>query len=108
MNLHEEPFIMIKNETKKVEMRLNDEKRCNITSGDIIIFTNNLTNEELRVVVIDVKKYDDFYSLYNEYEKTEIGYKEDEVKDPIDMEKYYSKEKIKKYGVVAIRIKLIK
>ena len=38
MNLHDEPFKKIKNGTKTVEMRLNDEKRRQIKIGDTITF----------------------------------------------------------------------
>ena len=34
-----------------------------------------------------------------------MGYKEQDIADPKDMEQYYSKEEQKKYGVVAIKIK---
>ena len=106
MKLHNEPFNMIKAGTKTVEMRLNDEKRRIIMPNDIIIFTNTKTNEELKVIVLDRKVFDNFELLYNHYDKISIGYKEDEESNPKDMEMYYSEEKIKKYKVLAIEVKL--
>ena len=107
MNLHNNPFNSIMNKTKTVEMRLNDEKRILIKINEFIEFTNNVTNEKMLVKVIDVKSYQDFSLLYKEYQKEEIGYKIDEVANPDDMLLYYSKEKIEKYGVLAIRLEVI-
>ncbi len=107
MNLHNNPFNSIKNNTKTVEMRLNDEKRSLIRVNDLLEFTNNETNEKLLVKVIDIKSYKDFSLLYKEYNKIEIGYKESDIADPNDMLLYYSKEKIEKYGVLAIRIEVV-
>jgi len=107
MNLHPGPFEMIKSKIKTVEMRLNDEKRKLIKINDLIIFTNNVTFEELVVKVIDIKSYKNFSLLYKEYSKEKIGYKEEETVNPDDMLKYYSEEKILKYGVLAVRIEVI-
>lgn len=40
MRLHPEPFEKIKNGTKIIEMRLNDEKRQKVQIGDKIEFEN--------------------------------------------------------------------
>ena len=85
MNLWNDSFISIKNKTKTIEMRLNDEKRSKIKIGDIIEFTNTTTLETLNVKVDNIFKYDDFEQLYSHHDKISIGYKEDEVADPKDM-----------------------
>lgn len=107
MNLWNDSFLSIKSGIKTVEMRLNDEKRAIVRSGDTIIFTNATTKEEMAVEVINTIVYKDFVELYSHYNKLEIGYAEDEISDPLDMYQYYSKEKIEKYGALAIEIKLI-
>jgi len=106
MNLHAAPFELIRNGSKTVEMRLNDERRKNIKSGDTIVFTNMDTNEKLEVVVLKVVSFKDFADLYNHYGKCEIGYTKDGVANPDDMYMYYSKEQVQKYGVLAISIKV--
>jgi uncharacterized protein with HEPN domain len=106
MNLYQDAFELIENGSKKVEMRLNDEKRQKVTIGDLIIFTNTKTKEEIIVEVIDLKTFKSFNELYSSYEKTVIGYKKDEVANPNDMLDYYSQEQIEKYGALAIEIKL--
>ena len=88
-------------------MRLNDEKRALVRSGDTIIFSNATTKEEMAVKVINTVVYKDFFELYKHYNKLEIGYTEDENNDPVDMYQYYSKDKIDKYGALAIEINLI-
>ena len=105
MNLYPEPFDLIKAGSKTVEMRLFDEKRRKLSVGGLIVFTNTKTKEELVVEIIDLKQFDSFESLYLNYKKTDIGYKDDEVANPDDMLSYYSIEDIRKYGVVAIEIK---
>lgn len=107
MNLWNDSFLSVKSGNKTVEMRLNDEKRSLIHSGDKIIFTNPTTNEELAVTVIKTVAYKDFFELYSHYDKLEIGYTENEDEDPMDMYKYYPKDKIEKYGALAIEIRLI-
>ena len=106
MGLYTNPFELIKNKKKTIEMRLNDEKRQKLSIGELILFTNNETKEELLVEIIDFKKFDSFVELYSKYKKEELGYSPDDIANPDDMFAYYSKESINKYGVLAIEIRL--
>ena len=54
-----------------------------------------------------VLRYNSFAELYNNFDKVSLGYKEDELASPDDMELYYSKEEQEKYGVLGIEIKLV-
>ena len=105
MKLNNEPFECIKNGTKTIELRLNDEKRKLLTVGDYIEFTNRITTEKLLVEVIDLFKYNSFEELYKHFNKIEMGYSINEEANPKDMENYYSKEEQEKYGVLGIKIK---
>ncbi len=107
MNLHDNPFVNIKNKTKTIEMRLNDEKRNNIKINDKIIFTNNSTNEKLVVKVLNVYKENSFKEIYEKFPKEKLGYSKDEVASYEDMYEYYSKEKIEVYHVLGIEIELL-
>ena len=107
LNLYPEPFELIKNGLKDVEMRLYDERRKPIKIGDHIEFTNNQTGEKLSCEVVNLLKFSTFVELYKHYPKERLGYKTNQIADPIDMEKYYSKEQIKKFGILAIEIILI-
>lgn len=104
MKLNSEPFEKIKSGKKTVELRLNDEKRQLVNVGDIIEFTKLYSTERLavRVKVKAVYKFANFKELYEAFDKTALGYGEDETADYKDMEKYYSAEKQNKYGVLAI------
>ena len=106
MNLNNVPFKSIKNGTKVIELRLNDEKRKLLKVGDEIEFTNRDTNEKLLVDIINLYNYASFDELYKHLDKIEMGYTADEVADPKDMETYYSKEEQEKYGVLGIKIKV--
>lgn len=108
MKLQDEPFIKIKNGLKTVEMRLNDEKRQKINIDDDIEFTNIKTGEKLICKVLNLYKYKNFEELYKNHDKISIGYDKDEVSNSNDMKKYYAEDKINKYGVLGIKIKLKK
>lgn len=107
MKLKNEPFNKIKNGTKTVELRLNDEKRQKLNINDNIEFTNIKTSEKITVIIKDLHKYQNFQELYKHFDKISMGYKEDEIANYKDMEEYYSKEEQAKYGVVGIEIEVI-
>ena len=118
MKLNPEPFSLIKNGTKKIELRLYDEKRRKIKIGDTIVFTktgssnsttiNNSKPEQLEVTVTNLFVFDSFEELYQNLNLLECGYTKENIEKahPEDMEEYYSKELQEKYRVVGIQIKL--
>ena len=108
MKLNDGPFTNIKNGTKTVELRLNDEKRQLLKIKDLIEFTNRETLEQMLVEIENLYHYPSFDELYKHFDKVSMGYKEDEIADPKDMEEYYSKDEQEKYGVLGIEIKKIK
>lgn len=107
MDLWHESFEKIKSKSKTIELRLNDEKRALIKVGDIIEFTDTSNDQKLRCTVLELYRYADFETLYRKHDKLSIGYQENESADPADMLAYYSADKINKYGVVGIEIKVI-
>lgn len=107
MKLNEQPFNSIRKGTKTIEMRLNDEKRKLLKVGDVIIFTNLKTKEELNVKVLALHVCKSFKDLYLKFDKTKLGYEITEEANYEDMHKYYSEEDIKNFGVLGIEIKLI-
>ena len=108
MKLNNGPFKNIKNGTKTIELRLNDEKRQLLKIKDLIEFTNRETLEQMLVEIENLYHYSSFEELYKHFDKVAMGYKEDEEANPNDMEEYYSKEEQKKYGVLGIEIKKLK
>ena len=107
MKLNNGPFKNIKNGTKTIELRLNDEKRQLLKIKDLIEFTNRETLEQLLVEIENLYHYPSFEELYKHFDKVAMGYKEEEEADPKDMEEYYSKEQQEKYGVLGIEIKKV-
>lgn len=107
MKLQNGPFEMIKCGRKTIEMRLLDDKRKKINIGDIIEFVNQNNNEIIKAKVIDLHKFNTFEELYANFDKVTLGYEDDEEAIPYDMQKYYDKEKIDKYGVIGIEIEMI-
>ena len=108
MKLNDGPFTNIKNGTKTVELRLNDEKRQLLKIKDLIEFTNRETLEQMLVEIENLYHYPSFEELYKHFDKVSTGYKEEDVADPKHMEEYYSKEEQEKYGVLGIEIKKLK
>lgn len=106
MKLNPEPFEMIENGQKTVELRLWDEKRRNIKAGDEIVFTNTADGRTLCVTVTGIHRFNSFEELYRSLPLLQCGYTEETVKtaSPSDMEAYYSVEEQQKYGVVGIEI----
>ena len=107
MKLNKEPFDAIKKGLKRVEMRLWDEKRRGILTGDQILFTQRESNCTVLARVVGLKKFNSFEELYAAYDKCVLGYEENEAAQPSDMSRYYSKEEIEKYGTLAIEIEVI-
>lgn len=108
MKLNDNPFKKIKAGTKKIEMRLYDEKRKKINIGDIIEFTSRETGEVIKAKVLNLHIVKSFEELYNMFDKVLLGYDKLEEACYTDMEQYYSKDEIDACGVVGIEIELIK
>lgn len=72
MNLNNNPFNLIKNGTKTIELRLNDEKRQLLKENDFIEFTNRVTLEKIIVKIEGLYKYSNFKELYKHFDKIAI------------------------------------
>lgn len=106
MNLNDGPFHRIKNGTKTIELRLNDEKRQLLKENDLIEFTNRETSESIVVEVVKLHQYSNFDELYQYFDKISLGYDEEDAASPKDMERYYSKEEQDMYGVLGIEVRV--
>ena len=107
MKLQEDPFERIKNGTKTVEFRLYDEKRRTIQIGDEIEFSKlPELQEKLLVKVIDLYKEESFEKLFK---KVFVGEdKEKIIEKAKSMNRFYTTKQKKEYGVVGIKIEIIK
>ena len=110
MRLTAAPFEKLRNGSKVIELRLYDEKRKRIKTGDTILFISlKDPNDTLLTRVADIYTFASFEDLYRALPLEDLGYSADEVPtaSPKDMEQFYTEEDQEKYGVVGIQIKLL-
>lgn len=108
MKLTNLPFNQIKEGSKLIEVRLNDEKRKALEVGDVIIFHNLSTNELLEKEVTSLQIYSSFKELYNAYDSILLGARGYSLLEyEQSMYEYYSKEQEKEYGILAIHLRPI-
>ena len=105
MNLQDKYFDFIKNGTKRIELRLNDEKRQQIKIGDSIEFSNE--KFKFTTKVIGLLKYQDFKTLFNDF-GIEILADKTMTKEELlgILSEFYTPEKQEKFGVLGIRVEL--
>ena len=107
MELQNAYYNFILKGTKRIELRLFDEKRQQIKLGDIITVTNAQTNEEFEVKVVGLLHYETFEDLFLDYDIEVLADKsmtKEELKN--ELEKFYPIEKQKQYSVLGIRVEL--
>lgn len=105
MNLQDKYFDFIKNGTKRIELRLNDEKRQQIKIGDSIEFSNE--KDKFIAKVIGLLKYQDFKTLFNDF-GIEILADKTMTKEELlgVLSEFYTPEKQEKFSVLGIRVEL--
>ena len=110
MKLNPKYFEYMKNGTKRVEIRLNDEKRKDLKIGDEIIFQKEPElKEELYTQIVSLNIKRNFKELIEKIDVSEYSDKsESEGKFLNDLHKFYTKEQEEKYGIVGIQIKIRK
>ena len=105
MKLKSSPFEKIKNGSKTIELRLNDEKRQKIKIDDFIEFSClDNPDDRIQTRVTALHRFDTFAELYATLPKEKLGYTTSETPEPEHMDKYYSREKQEKYGVLGIEL----
>ena len=110
MHLDPDAFSKIDAGEKTIELRLYDEKRRRILAGDVIRFES--TDDETDVLYAQVEGlrfFPSFEELYAALPLTDCGYtaKEAKTASPRDMDRYYSPEEQRTWGVVGIELSLL-
>ena len=111
MDINDRPFKAIKAGTKKIEGRTprdeNDRRYDQMSAGDTINFTNNVTGEKMTCEVLLIRKYPDVrHMLEAEGTKNVLSSGldiEGGIKSYNSLEGY--EERIKKFGIYAIGVK---
>lgn len=108
MKLQPEYYNFIKSGTKRIELRLNDEKRQLINIGDkIIFFKEPSLDESFEAIVVDLLHYSSFVELFEDFDISILSDKSMSKQELLStLEKFYTPEKQLKYGVLGIKIKL--
>ncbi len=107
MNLQPEYYNFIKDGTKRIELRLCDQKRRKIKLGDEIEFAKSET-EKLTAKVIGLLHYNSFEELFKDFP---IKLLADQSMTKIELLKtlnqFYTEDQQKHFGVLGIRIELL-
>lgn len=107
MNLQPKYFDFIKDGTKRIELRLYDEKRQSIQLGDIIEFAKS-DDEKFKAEVIGLLRYDSFADLFEDFDISILADSSMTKQELLEvLGEFYSEEKQAEFGVIGIRIKLI-
>lgn len=107
MRLNNNAYMLMKNNLKTIELRLNDEKRRKIKVGDLIEFINSDSLDKQYVQVVKLHYFESFKELYENIDLSKCGYLTLENITHEDMLVYYSPLQQKKYGVIGIEIELL-
>lgn len=109
MHLNHQPFEQIKAGTKKIEIRLNDDKRSQLKMGEKVEFTDLKTNEKIITEVLSLERFQTFKELFKKYSGPIIGSPETESIEELDREnsEIYSRKQKKNFGALAIHLKVI-
>ncbi len=109
MKLQSNYYNFILNGTKRIELRLFDEKRQQIKIGDTIKFLNESElKESFNTKVVGLLRYNTFLELFRDFDISILSDKSMTKEELINvLEQFYTKEKQEQYGVLGIRIELI-
>lgn len=109
MKLQPKYYQFILNGTKRIEIRLFDEKRKEIKIGDTIKFLKEPElNESFEANVVGLLRYNTFDDMFKDFDISTLAddsMTKEELKSVL--EEFYTKEKQSQYGVLGIRIELI-
>ena len=100
MNLQPKYFDFIKDGTKRIELRLYDEKRQSIQIGDIIEFTKS-ENEKFKAEVVGLLRYDSFADLFEDFDISILADSSMTKQELLEvLGEFYSEEKQAEFGVI--------
>lgn len=109
MKLQAKYFDFMLRGTKRIEIRLNDEKRQLIKIGDIIEFERfSELNDSFKTRVVELIRYNNFDELVRDFDISILADKSMTKSELInELIQFYPEGKQQKYGVLAIRIELM-
>ena len=106
MSLQPKYFDFIKNGTKRIELRLYDEKRRQIRLGDTIEFTKP-EGEKFEAKVVGLLRYQTFSELFEDFDISILADGSMTKQELLDaLSEFYAPGKQAEFGVIGIRLKL--
>lgn len=107
MSLQSKYFDYIKTGTKRIELRLFDEKRQKIKIGDTIVFTSP-GGESLEAKVIGLLRYGSFEDLFSDFDISILADASMTKQELLEvLNGFYTLEKQVELGVVGIRVEVL-
>ena len=106
MGLAHDQFLLVKQGSKTIEIRLNDEKRQQLKVGDTIVFEDTTTAQTQRRTVSALEKFTSFAELYHKYRGPQVGSAptDSETKLVADTYQLYTVWQEASFGVLAIHL----
>lgn len=110
VHLDSDIFDIVSNGIKNVEVRVNDEKRRKLNIGDTLIFLKRPDEvESLKGTVTNLVYFDNFSEVVDNYPMKRIYLENTTKEDYLTLiDRFYTKDEIEEYGVVAIEFELEK
>lgn len=109
MKLQDKYYNYILNGTKRIELRLYDEKRQQIKIGDIIKFYKEpKLKDTFRAKVIGLLRHNSFYDMFKDLDISilaDVSMTKNELMD--ELCRFYTVDNQLKYGVIGIRVELL-
>lgn len=107
MNLQPRYFDFTKDGTKRIELRLYDEKRQQIALGDVIRFSKS-NSESFDAKVVGLLRYNSFDDLFEDFDISILADSSMTKQELLGvLSEFYTPEKQAEYGVLGIRIELL-
>lgn len=109
LKLQEEYYNYILNGTKRIEIRLNDEKRKLLSKGDTIRFLKEpLLEDNFTTKIIDLIYFENFEQMFETFSIEVLADKSVDKENLLtSLNKFYPSEKQKQYGVCCIKLELL-
>jgi len=109
LKLDDKYYNYILHGTKRIELRLNDEKRKSMNIGDVLVFYKQpLLEESFKTKIVDLIYFNSFNEAISNIPFELIAdINDNKVNLLNDLNRIYSKQKQENYGVIGIKIELL-
>lgn len=107
MNLQPKYFDFIKYGTKRIELRLNDDKRRRIQLGDTIEFAKS-DDEKFQAEVVGLLRYKSFEELFEDFDISILADASMTKPELLEvLSEFYAPEMQAEFGVIGIRLRVL-